>query len=104
MPAITRPAPDEFAPYYAGYVARVGDGVEPLALLNSQTDSFVPILGAVPRDREDHRYAAEKWSIKEVIGHVADAERIFAYRLLRIARRDTTPLPGFEEKDYVQAG
>jgi len=51
-----------------------------------------------------HRYAAEKWSVKEVIGHVIDAERIFAYRALRIARHDPTPLPGFEQDDHVRYG
>ena len=102
--AIARPGPDEFAPYYAGYVARVPEGADPLHLLVAQYETIPAVLLAVPREREAYRYAPEKWTVKEVIGHVGDAERIFAYRLLRIARGDTTPLPGFEEKGYVQHG
>lgn len=102
--AIARPGPDEFAPYYAGYVARVPDGADPLHILVAQYETVPAVLLAVPREREQHRYAPEKWTIKEVIGHIADAERIFAYRLLRIARGDATPLPGFEEKGYVLHG
>ncbi len=102
--AIARPAPDEFAPYYSGYVSRVPEGTDPLALLSAQYESVPAVLLAVPRDRETFRYAPDKWTVRQVVGHTADAERIFSYRLLRIARGDQTPLPGFEEKDYVRHG
>ena len=101
---IARPAPGEFAPYYAGYVSRVPEGTDPLSLLSRQYESVPAVLLAVPRDREVFRYAPDKWTVTQVVGHVADAERIFAYRVLRIARGDQTPLPGFEEKDYVRHG
>jgi hypothetical protein len=101
---VRRPDPSEFAPFYAGYVARLPDGADPVQLLSAQVESVPAVLRGVPRERERFRYAPDKWTIKDVVGHISDAERIFAYRLLRIARHDTTPLPGFEEKDYVRAG
>jgi hypothetical protein len=96
----TRPEPDEFAPFYAGYVARVPDGdiVETLA---SQITDTAKLLRSLPESMGDHRYGPDKWSIREVIGHMADGERIFAYRALRFARGDETPLPGFDENIYV---
>lgn len=100
--AATRPPEDEYAPFYAGYVARVpeGDVVEILARQLGEVSAFLRGLS----DRADFRYAPEKWSVKEVIGHLCDAERIFAYRALRIARGDETPLPGWEENGYVETG
>lgn len=73
-------------------------------MLAAQFDTVPAVLISVPKDQEGFRYAPEKWSIREVVGHLCDAERIFSYRLLRIARGDATPLPGFEEKDYVKHG
>ena len=101
---IPRPSSTEFAPYYAGYIAQVRDGANALELLAAQLDTVPSLLGSVARDREGYRYAPDKWTIKDVMGHVGDAERIFSYRLLRVARGDATPLPGFEEKDYVKHG
>ncbi len=100
---LPRPADDEFAPFYAGYVARVPDG-EILRFLETQLREVRSLLSTVPEGRGIHRYADGKWSIKEVIGHVCDAERIFAYRALRFARADATDLPGFDENAYVPAG
>lgn len=96
----TRPGPDEFAPFYAGYVAKVPDGdiVETLA---SQITDTAKLIRSLPESMGDHRYGPDKWSIREVIGHMADGERIFAYRALRFARADETPLPGFDENTYV---
>jgi hypothetical protein len=100
LTTITRPATDEYAPPYAGYVGLVRD--ERVAVhLASQIDQTAALLGRVPADREGYRYAPGKWSIREVVGHVADTERVMAYRLLRIARADTTPLPGFDENLWV---
>jgi hypothetical protein len=100
---IARPQPDEHAPYYGGYVSRVPEG-DLLVMLEAQVGDTLALLRSIPEVRGTHRYAPGKWSIKEVIGHVCDTERIMAYRALRIARGDTTPLPGFEQNDYVPAG
>ena len=97
---LTRPGADEYAPYYGRYVDRVPDG-DIRDVLARQLDEALAFFRALPPEMGDHRYAPEKWSVKEVVGHVADAERIFAYRALRIARADETPLPGFEENPYV---
>ncbi len=96
-----RPGADEYAPYYEKYVSRApeGDAVE---LLAQQAGEAAAFLRVVPAERADHRYEPGKWSVKEVVGHVSDAERIFAYRMLRIARGDRTPLPGFDENEYAR--
>ena len=98
-----RPDATEFAPYYARYIDRVPDG-SILDILASQRDETLAFLRSIPEERGEHRYAPGKWSIKEVVGHVIDGERIFAYRALRFARKDQTPLASFEENDYVPAG
>jgi len=102
-PAIARPATDEYAPYYGTYVSKVPEG-DLFALLSNQLADTLTLIRSLPEARGGHRYAPGKWSIKEVIGHVIDAERIFSYRGLRIGRGDATPLPGFEQNDYVPAG
>lgn len=99
----TRPAPDEHAPYYARYVDLVPEGDIVNTLREQMTDT-VNMLARLSDQKANHRYAPDKWSIKEVIGHVIDSERVFAYRALRFARNDKTPLPGFEQDDYVAAG
>lgn len=96
----TRPAADEYAPYYGTYISRVGDG-DIVRTLKTQIGATVASLRAIPEARGGHRYAPGKWSIREVIGHLSDAERIFAYRALRFARHDATPLPGFDENGFV---
>ncbi len=96
-----RPGSDEYAPFYAGYVAGVPDG-ELLMLLRDQLAETEALLREFTGARADHRYAPDKWSVKEVVSHMVDAERIFAYRALRFARADRTPLPGFDENDYVR--
>ena len=100
---LARPAPDEFAPFYAGYVSAVPEGPL-LMLLRDQLAETEALLRELTGARADHRYAPDKWSVKEVVGHIADAERIFAYRALRFARGDRTPLPGFEQEDYIRGG
>ena len=98
-----RPAADEYAPYYARYVERVPDG-EILVLLRDQLAETEALLREFRGEREGHRYAPDKWSVKEVVGHLADTERIFAYRALRFARGDRTSLPGYEQDDFVRGG
>ncbi len=96
----TKPSPEEFAPFYAGYVARVPDG-DIVATLDSQIGETSTFLRSLPESVGDHRYAPGKWSIREVIGHMADVERVFAYRALRFSRADETPVEGFDENSYV---
>jgi len=96
----TRPAPDEFSPFYAGYIAQVPDGDVVEALIGG-AEIAAALLHDVTEETADRAYAAGKWTLKEVIQHCADAERIFAYRALRIARGDATELPGWDEKAYA---
>ncbi len=100
---IARPQSDEYAAYAAGYVQRIPVGSDVFALLSRQPDDLRALLANVGEEQSNARPAPGEWSIKEVIGHINDTERIFAYRGLRIARGDTTPLPGFEQDDYVRA-
>ncbi len=95
-----RPAEDEFAPFYAGYVQQVPDGDIVEALIGGAEISAA-LLGDLSDDVASRAYAPGKWTIKEVALHCADAERVFSYRALRIARGDTTPLPGFDENAYT---
>jgi len=99
---IARPQSSEYAPYYSRYIDRVPDG-DLVELLRGQIGETLALLRAIPEDRASYRYEPGKWSIKEVVGHLADVERIMGYRMLRIARGDSTPLPGFDENAYVPA-
>src|SRR6476620_8936202 len=96
---INRPDPSEFASFYAGYIGKVPDS-GPGALMQDQIGALEK-LRALPEDKANYAYADGKWTVKEVIGHCADGERVFSYRLLRIARRDKTPLAGFEENEWA---
>ena len=96
---IARPNADEFASFYAGYIGKV-PAAGPVATLEAQRPA-IEALASLPDEKATYRYADGKWSVKEVLGHVADAERVFSYRLLRIARSDTTPLAGFDENQWA---
>jgi uncharacterized damage-inducible protein DinB len=98
-----RPAAGEFAPFYAAYVARVPDG-DIVDTLTTQLDHTLGPLRALPESAGGRRYAEGKWSVREVLGHLADAERIFSYRALRFARNDETELPSFDENTYIANG
>jgi uncharacterized damage-inducible protein DinB len=97
----TRPEQTEFLPYYGKYIDRVGKG-DIIDTLTQQMKETQSLLRSIAPAMATHRYAPDKWSISEVIGHVIDAERIFATRALRFARADEQPLPGFEQDDYVK--
>lgn len=97
---IAKPTPEEFAPYYTTYISKVPEA-GPLPTLQAQR-AEIEALAALPDDRATFRYAPGKWSVNEVLGHLADAERVFAYRLLRIARNDSTPLSGFDENQWAE--
>ncbi len=97
---MTKPEAQEYAPFYAGYVDQVHspNGID--GLVQSQTD-LLRVLGNLPAHKGTYKYAEGKWSINELLQHLIDSEIIFANRALRIARGDKTPLPGFEQDDYV---
>jgi hypothetical protein len=95
-----RPEPSEYAPYYGKYIALVPDG-DLAGILSRQIDATAALLSPLSEQQAAYAYAPGKWSIKEVLGHLMDTERIFAYRALRIGRNDKTPLPGYEQDDYV---
>lgn len=92
--------PKEFNAYYSTYINKT-DGLLLREGLKSSGEKTIAFLKTIPLDKLEYRYAEGKWTIKEIIQHLMDAERIFAYRALRIARKDKTPLPGFEQDDYV---
>lgn len=95
-----RPAAGDFAPYYAGYIAAVPEG-DLLEILVAQGGELGKLVRSLPEERKLHRYAPGKWTIAESLLHVADAERVFAYRALRVGRGDETPLPGFDQDAFV---
>lgn len=95
-----RPGADEFAPFYAGYVAAVPDGDVTRALA-AQGEAFLHLLKDIGDEKALFAYAEGKWSVKDVILHIIDAERIFMYRALRMARGDQTPLSPFDENAYT---
>ena len=97
---IERPGPGEYADFYAGYIASLPPG-DILEILEGQKDQLRHLAATLTADRETFRYAPGKWSVREVLGHVIDAERVFSYRALRFSRGDETPLPAFDENFYV---
>lgn len=99
--ALNRPGSDEYAPYYEKYVSLVPEG-DVITTLKRQLDSTLALIRGLNESQGANRYAPDKWSIKELLGHIIDTERIFGYRALRFARNDKTPLPGYEQDDYVR--
>jgi hypothetical protein len=100
---IARPQAGEYAPYYDRYISLVQEN-DILSTLDRQRGQMVLLLCGLSEAEGDFRYAPEKWSAKEVLGHICDSERVFAYRALRISRGDATPMEGFEQDDYVKNG
>jgi len=100
---VARPQADEYAPYYDRYISMI-QGEDILNTLDQQRRQMMLLLSCRDEEEGDFRYAPDKWSAKEVIGHICDTERIFAYRALRFARADATSLEGFEQDDYVRNG
>jgi hypothetical protein len=95
-----RPGDDEYSEYYRPYVALVPE-VNVVDYLTQQLASLTHLLQSVEEGDAGFRYAEDKWSIRELVGHLCDSERIFGYRALRFARSDETPLPGFDQDAYV---
>lgn len=97
------PSHTEYGVAFSGYVARAASVSEPVTALNTQLDDMLALLSPLNPMQWHHRYAPDKWSLQELLGHITDTERIFAYRALRIARNDLTPLPGFDQDPYVES-
>ena len=97
------PATDEYAPFYADYVQRAAQRSGIYAALSHQIDELHAALDSLSEPQACFKPGPAEWSIKEVTGHINDVERVFSYRLLRISRNDATPLPGFEQEDFVSA-
>jgi hypothetical protein len=98
---IGRPEPTEYADFYAGYVGKVS-ATDVVGFLEQQLQDITQLIGSIDETQGNFRYEAGKWSIKEVIGHVIDTERVFAYRALVFSRNDRTELPGFDQDSWVQ--
>ena len=98
---MNRPETHEFDPYYGRYIALV-DGGKVLPILETQPADLRAIFSQMPEEKGTFAYATGKWTIKEVLSHLIDGERIFAYRILRISRGDETPIEGFEQDGYIE--
>lgn len=98
---LTRPVPGDCDPYYFTYINKVPDG-DVAARLKSQIQDSLDLLEPLDETQAAHRYEPGKWSVKDVVGHLVDTERVFAARALHFARRDPSPLPGMEQNDYAR--
>src|SRR6266498_603588 len=99
---ISLPAVDEYAPFYSDYIQRASQREDVYEALSCQIDELHLALDPLTDLQARFKPGPAEWSIKEVIGHLSDVERVFSYRLLRISRNDATPLPGFDQEDYVR--
>jgi hypothetical protein len=100
VPQIVRPEPSEYPEYFRRYTSLLPEG-DVLELLERQCGETLTLVSGLSEEQALFRYAPEKWSVKQVIGHLSDTERVFTYRALRFSRNDATALPGFEENDFV---
>lgn len=99
---IPLPSAEEYAPFYADYIQRAAARGDVTAALALQPDEMKSALGGLSDSQARFKPGPAEWSIKEVVSHLIDGERVFSYRLLRVSRKDKTPLPGFEQNDYVR--
>lgn len=97
---ISKPESNEYDPFYAGYVGLVIEK-DILAFLASQGEDMINFFNALPLDKIEYAYSEGKWTIKQLLRHMIDAERVFAYRIMTLGRCDSTSLPGFHEEDYM---
>ena len=100
---MNRPGPDEHADYYAMYINRVPDDRPLIDVMREAPDALEQLLAGLPAERETFAYAPGKWTCREVLGHVIDAERLFSYRVLHIARGDAAELPGMDQDEWAAA-
>jgi len=98
-----RPEPSEYTPYQGQYVSLVPEG-DLIEILEAQKARTLALIAGLTEEQANGRYAPDKWTLKQVIGHMSDNERIQSYRLLRIARGDKTNLPGYEQDELVPNG
>jgi len=98
-----RPNPGDYAPYYENYIKLI-EGDDILRILNDQSKKTQDVLNSFSEHKGNYRYADGKWTVKEVVGHLLDTERVFAYRALCVARGEKKSLPGFDQDDYVKEG
>src|SRR5688572_15962001 len=98
---IEKPASEEFNEYYGGYISQVTES-DLLGVLSAQPAEIADVFGSLDESRGTFAYAVGKWTVKEMLSHIIDGERHFAYRLLRISRGDTTPIEGFEQDLYIE--
>ena len=96
-----QPFSNEYAPYYEGYIKLVS-GQNILRKLKNQLNEVDDFLAEIPAEKHDYAYADSKWTVKEVVAHLIDTERVMAYRAMRFSRNDFTPLPGFDQDFYMQ--
>jgi hypothetical protein len=97
---MNKPKPEEYVPFYATYISKVGNG-DIIKILEEQMNSTYELAISISADKAAYAYAPGKWTIKEVWGHMADTERVMAYRALRFARNDSSDLQGFDQDDYM---
>ena len=98
---MNRPDRSEYAPYYEGYISLVAN-TDIRATLAGQPAELRKVFSELAEEKGTFTYETGKWSIKELLGHIIDGERMFAYRAFRISRGDKTPIEGFEQKDYIE--
>ena len=96
-----RPAESEYTPNYKKYVDKV-EGDDVIWVLETQINDFLELINSIPEEKKSYSYKEGKWTIAELLGHVIDTERVFAFRALCFARNDQTPLPGFEQDEYMK--
>lgn len=96
-----RPEPEEYAPFYQRYIDRI-PGEDPIEPLSRQADEAIRFLRDVAEEKYEYAYAPGKWTTRQVVAHLIDTERVMAYRILRFSRRDSQPLAGFDENQYVE--
>ena len=98
-----KPSPGDYSPYYENYIKLI-EGDDILRILNEQSKRTQEVLNSFSEHKGNYRYADGKWTVKEIVGHLMDSERVFAYRALCIARGEKKSLPGFDQEDYVKEG
>ena len=98
---MSRPDLSRVPEFYHGYISKVKED-DLISAMKNTTNELLNLLKSIPAEKYDYRYADGKWTIKEVVQHLIDAERVFTYRALRFARKDDTPLPGFDENLFAQ--
>lgn len=94
--------PEEFNEYYGLYINKLNDDIKLIDAYENGKLNVVDFFDSISEEKLDYRYAPEKWSVKEILQHLIDTERIFLYRCLRIARNDKTPLAGFDQNTYIE--